>query len=270
MVSDEYLINPEPPPPPEKRVWGGWATAGLGAAILFFYFVVQTVVALVGLVALWFSQNNVLSDVPYDSLSKRIMDVFWNNIGLLQSIATIVSGIAGVGLIILFIKARGRAGVAEYLGLRKPHARDILFVIPAVALYIGLSFGLDQGTGGGNGNGIIDQIYKTSVWPPLMWIAVIAFAPAFEEVMFRGFLFEGFRQSGVRAAGAILITALTWSLLHIVQYGIFTVTAIFILGIVMGIVRLATKSLWNTIIIHALVNTVGMLGLAGILDKAFR
>ena len=270
MVNDVTAINPElPPPVPEKRVWGGWATFGLGIVILMIYGIVQTVVALVGLVVLWL-QRASFSGVPYDDLVNGVMDVFRGNMGLLQSLATIISGIAGIGLVALFIKARGRAGFAEYLGLRRFRAREMLLVFVIVIIFLALSAGLSFWTGADDQGNVMVDIYNSSVWPPLLWIAVVVFAPAFEEVFFRGFLFEGFRQSPVGSAGAIIFTSVAWALLHALQYGLVTLASIFILGVVMGVVRLKTKSLWNTIVMHALVNIVGMLEIALNIDKLFR
>ena len=52
--------------------------------------------------------------------------------GLLQSIATIVSGIIGTGLILLFIRARQRAGIREYLGLNRISWKTVLLVLGVV------------------------------------------------------------------------------------------------------------------------------------------
>lgn len=87
---------------------------------------------------------------------------------------------------------------------------------------------------------------------------MVIFAPIFEEVLFRGFLFEGFRQSKLGPIGAIGLTALGWSLLHI-QYGFYGIATIFVLGIVLGIVRIKTDSLWSPLIMHAFNNLVAMI-----------
>jgi len=264
MTYEIPAIPPEitpPPPPPEKRVWGGWATAGFGLLILVIYFAIQVIVIIAGLVPLWVSEAGGVSGLPYDAIITRLMDVLNNHLGLLQSLATIISGIAGFFIIWMFAKARGRAGVGEYLGLAKPRAKSLWLVVAVVGLYFGISILISSFSGGQSGDDIMVKIYKTSVWPGLMWIAVVVFAPLFEEMMFRGFLFEGFRQSR--------ITALAWASLHAVQYGIYTVVAILVLGVAMGYVRLLTKSIWNTLMIHMVINAVGMLGIIGLLGKQF-
>ncbi|MFC1958097.1 lysostaphin resistance A-like protein [Chloroflexota bacterium] len=105
------------------------------------------------------------------------------------------------------------------------------------------------------------NVYNTSVWPPLLWAALIIFAPAFEETFFRGFLFEGFRQSRIGIIGTIGLTALTWAALHM-QYDIYGIVTIFIMGVLLGIVRLKTDSLWSPLLIHAFFNFVATLQVA--------
>jgi len=105
------------------------------------------------------------------------------------------------------------------------------------------------------------EVYNTSVWPVLFGIAVVVFAPAFEETLFRGFLFAGFRQSQIGAVGTIILTLLIWTLLHL-KYEIAGMSIIFVLGIVLGTVRYKTGSLWTVIFIHALWNLFAVLGAA--------
>ena len=61
----------------------------------------------------------------------------------------------------------------------------------------------------------------------------------------------GLKNSPVGPTGAVIITAALFGVLHLTQYDIYGVTQIFIFGIVLGIIRLKTKSLWNTIAVHA-------------------
>ena len=86
--------------------------------------------------------------------------------------------------------------------------------------------------------------------------------PVFEEILFRGFWFEGFRDSRIKIVGAILFTSLLWTLLH-VQYNVWGMTSIFILGLIIGIVRYLTNSLWCCMLIHIVVN------LAAIIQTAY-
>ena len=94
--------------------------------------------------------------------------------------------------------------------------------------------------------------------PALIWIAVVIFAPVFEEIFFRGFLFAGFRNSRVGIIGAILLTAVLWALLHATQYGIWELLVIFGLGVAFGVARWKTNSLFASLSMHSMWNLIAM------------
>ena len=97
------------------------------------------------------------------------------------------------------------------------------------------------------------EAYKTSVWPALFGLAVVIFAPLFEEAFFRGFLFAGLLQSRLGSTGTIALTALSWAVLHI-QYDLYGIATILVLGVVLGIVRLKMNTLWAPLILHSFWN----------------
>jgi len=267
-MNDITVINPGlPAPPVAKRFWGGWATAGYGAVILIVFAIVQVVVVILSLLVMVLTRLDLFTNPQHEDVYDSLMAMLTGHLGMLQSLATIISGVLGIGLIIMFIRARKGVGIAEYLGLRKITVRGFLIMVAIVIGFAVLSSGLNMLLGKTDNEQIMYDIYDTSVWPALFVIAVVVFAPAFEEIFFRGFLFEGFRQSRIGAIGAIAITAVIWALIHSFQYGLYSLAWILILGIVMGIVRLKTGSLWNTIFLHALVNAVATLEIALNLDR---
>jgi membrane protease YdiL (CAAX protease family) len=177
--------------------------------------------------------------------------------GNLISIATITSAIFGVGAIILFIKIRKGAGLRDYLGLKSMPKKAYLILLAIVIGLVILSTVLGQVLQVPDDTGFTVDAYKTTTWPALLWLAVAVFAPLFEEIFFRGFLFVGFKQTRMGAAGAIAITSVAWALLHI-QYDIYGMATILVLGIVLGIIRLKTKSLWSALFVHSLWNLIAM------------
>lgn len=64
----------------------------------------------------------------------------------------------------------------------------------------------------------VSQLYATASYRPWLWSAVCLCAPAAEEVFLRGFLFAGLAASRLRAGGAIVVTTVVFTLLHIGQY----------------------------------------------------
>jgi membrane protease YdiL (CAAX protease family) len=237
-------LKPRPP------VWEAWPTIGFGVAIFAVYFVAQSLVTVIFAIRQW-AANPELD--PFAS----IMSLSTN--GLLISMATIASAIVGVGFIILFIKFRKGITIAEYLGLKTLNKKTALILLAVVVGLILLSSGLNQFMQKPQDAGFTVDAYKTSVWPASLWIATVIFAPAFEESFFRGFVFVGLKQSRIGPVGAIVLTALAWALLHI-QYDLYGMVTILVLGIVFGIVRLRTGSLWSTLFLHSLWNLAAMIG----------
>jgi uncharacterized protein len=234
---------------PESRTpWRPWATIGLGLAILAINIVVGVLLAI------------IISLVISGSL------LFHNNEGFILSVSTIISNIIGIILVIFFTKLRHGPPIAEYLGLRRIRLKSIFYSLFAVTVLIilsdGLSFILKRPLS--EQSNIND--YNTSIIPALLWVAVVVFAPVFEELLFRGFLFEGLKRSKIGTIGTIILTAAGWSLLHI-GYDAYAVASIFIGGIVLGIARYRTNSLLSTIIMHVFANIVATVEIVINIDR---
>ena len=249
----------EPQPTiPRNPIWGAWPTVGLGAAILVIYAIAQGAVAVIILVIV-FAANPGL--VTFDMTEIP-------SVGLIIALSTFVSSIAGCGFIALCIKARRGASIGNYLGLQPITVKTILILL-AVALGFSviesvISYYADIST-----SDIFISAYQTSAWPPLFWLAIVLFAPLFEEVFFRGFLFVGLQRSRIGIIGTILVTSLIWTSLHAVQYDLFGLAVVFVMGIVLGLVRYRTGSLWSTLLMHAFWNLLAMIALVLTVNGVF-
>ncbi len=233
-------------------VWGPWPTVGFGLVILVVSLFVQFLTAIVfGL--LWAASDGALNFAQLEEAFPAIE-------GLVVSVAMFVDTPVSIGLIAVFIKVRGGLPVAEYLGLKRISKKTVFVVLAVTAAFIAASGAvaviLQQ-----PGSEFMTDIYSSSVFPPLLWLAVIVFAPASEEALFRGFLFEGLRRSRIGLAGAIVLPAAVWSLFHF-QYGLYEIVTIFFLGVLFGIVRFKTGSLWSVLLMHAFGNLIAMLAVA--------
>lgn len=78
-------------------------------------------------------------------------------------------------------------------------------------------------------------------------------APLAEEVIFRGQLFSALSSTRIGPAGATLLTALAWSLLHVTEPWL-SIGLIFIMGLLFGWMMMRFGSLWLTIAAHGLWN----------------
>jgi uncharacterized protein len=253
------LLTPNTPgpqipngPPPAPKPWGGWATLGLGAAVLAVYFIVQSGVALV--FAFWRIIDNPDQDI-LQLIEKLVSD------GLLISIATVLSAIFGVAMIVLFISKRRGFGLSQYLNLQALPRKTWLILLGLFAGLLAISVLASLLWSQIEDPGFTAEAYNTSRWPAFFGIAVVIFAPFFEEIYFRGFLFKGLRDSALGVRGTIALTSFLWALLH-VQYNYYGMAQIFLLGIVFGLVRWKTDSLHGSLLLHCLWNLAAFISAA--------
>ncbi len=229
-----------------RALWGPWATAGLGLVVGMVFIVTQM------LVVSLFIIMELASDPELNVLQlaeSLALD------GFVLALSTFATAIICVGLILIIIKLRKGATIAEYLALSPITGKTLLGLMALTAGFVLLSDGLTYFLGRPVIPQVMVEIYKTSVWPPIFWAALILAAPAFEETFFRGFLLEGFRQSRIGNAGALCLTSLAWTSIHL-QYGLYELAIIFVGGILLGIVRIKTGSLWSCLFMHAFWNLI--------------
>ena len=87
--------------------------------------------------------------------------------------------------------------------------------------------------------------------------AAVVIAPFCEEVFFRGFVLPGFRR-GMSLGWTILLSSLLFAVAH-ADPGSFAV--LFIIGVALGILRWRSRSIWPTILLHALNNSIAALAI---------
>ena len=180
--------------------------------------------------------------------------------GAAISLIIAVSTPVQVGLLALFARRTG-AGVADYLGLIWPRRGEVLFGLCALVVMIVAGNVLSWLLGRGLVTPFQLDIFKTASaggWLLWLWLAVVVLTPVGEEILFRGFLFRGWLRSPRDAFAVIVITSLLWALIH-VQYDWYTIGQIFIFGLLLGWMRWASGSTILTILLHALINSEGMI-----------
>jgi uncharacterized protein len=226
--------------------WGIWWTLLFSGVIALAYIGVNLVVAL-GLSGLALHQN------PRLNVDEYLRGIESN--GLYLSVATIGSAIVCGALILLFAKLRRGITVSGYLRLTPVPAAQLLKWVLLVVLFI---VGCDV-TNLLLGREIVprfmSEVYASAGNMPLLWFALVIAAPFFEELFFRGFLFAGLVASRLGAAWTIVITAFVWGAIHM-QYEVVDVFTICILGLILGLARLKTNSVWTPIALHSFTNLV--------------
>jgi len=81
---------------------------------------------------------------------------------------------------------------------------------------------------------------------------IILMAPLFEEVFFRGFLYRYFRLKQWSCFKSIAVSSFIWTILH--GYSFNVLFFLFFSGILMGYVRVKTKSLAGPMVMHFIWN----------------
>jgi len=91
-------------------------------------------------------------------------------------------------------------------------------------------------------------------------LTVVIMVPVCEELVFRGLAYARLERSRVGKSGAVLITSVVFTLLHL-QYQLIDMLLIFPLALLLGLVRYKTSNLVYCILLHATVNSVATIGL---------
>jgi len=238
QASSENLTVEKPTP------WGFWATIGL-SCIIVLVFLFVSIIMTIGIVI------GVKVLKPQLDLMEFSQDLDSN--GLFLSFVSFVVAPLVIGLSFLFAKIRKNITVKEYLLLNKVGWFQFLKWSLILLLFAACSDAVTSALGRPIVSDFMLKAYKTAYFPPLLWLAFIILAPLYEEILFRGFMFKGIENSKLGPIGALLITSLAWSMLHI-QYDFLIISTIFAGGLLLGWARLKTNSIYIPIVMHALQN----------------
>jgi membrane protease YdiL (CAAX protease family) len=148
-----------------------------------------------------------------------------------------------------------------YFALDLPRWRDVIIAVAGLAVVILVGDVLTLAFGRDLVPPFQVQIHRSAQAEGALislWLALIVVAPVGEELLFRGFLFRGFVREPRDALPGILAIALIWSLLHI-QYDWFGAGLVFVIGVLLGYVRLYSGSTTLVILLHMLLNLESVL-----------
>jgi uncharacterized protein len=237
------------PRPP--RIWKFWGTALWGFFIFGAMFVGQvTVVA-------WFVLQQG-GPVDVDALSAAVSVVVGRGLTISLSVIT---GLPAVLAALWFAIRTTRTPLSEYLALRLTSWTNLL--IGVVALFV-LVMGWDllsRATGREIEPGFMGEVLKSARADGALWLLVIAFcvaAPISEEFFARGFLYRGWSESFLGPIGAIVMSSMVWTGLHL-QYDWYFLGEVFSIGLLFGYLRYRSNSTWLTVFLHGLNNLAAVM-----------
>ena len=232
--------------------WGFWATLGFALLAAAVVVVVQTVIG-------YLSASAMLAENPDADLDELAQAL--EHDGKLLARATIATGIIGTLVVIGLVKLRRGAKVTDYLGLVRPSLKSLFGWLGVMVALVLVCDTLTHFSGHDVVPDFMKNIYETSGNPFLFVLALVLMAPLFEEFLFRGFLFAGWSNSKLGVYGTIVLTSLIFAAVHL-QYDLFHIGIVFMVGLVLGIARHQSRSILVPIAMHALGNFIASLEVA--------
>jgi membrane protease YdiL (CAAX protease family) len=262
MESLESSASPAAPTPVipaqrHQRIWKFWGTAlwgGFGFAAMA---AGQTAVVA------WF----VLRQDGPINLAAAVRDVVGDGFAISLSV---ILGVPAV-LAALWLPIRlSRTPFADYLALRWTSWSNLLIGVGALFVLVLGWEGLSRVLGRESAPDFMIDVAKSARADGALWLLVVAFsaaAPISEELLARGFLYRGWSETLLRPAGAVILSSLVWTALHL-QYDRdwFAFGEVLSIGLLLGYLRYRSGSIWLTVILHGLNNlaaVVQSLWLAG-------
>jgi membrane protease YdiL (CAAX protease family) len=239
---DAIAVPPELSGPRPPRIWKFWGTALWGLFIFAGMFVGQVAV----IVYFWARQSGAMD------VASAIQVVG----GGLTISLSVIMGLPAV-MIAAWIAIRPtRTPFADYLGLRWTSWGNLLLGIVALVVLVGGWDMVSRMLGREVTPGFMGDVLKSAQNDGALWLLAIAFciaAPMSEEIFARGFLYRGWSESKLGVTGAIVLSSLAWTSLHL-QYDWFFFGEVFCIGLLLGYLRYRSGSTWLTIVIHGLNN----------------
>jgi len=175
--------------------------------------------------------------------------------GLTVSLS-VVMGLPAI-LLALWVAIRGtRTPFADYLALRWTSWKNVLIgVVGLVVIIVGWDL-MSRTIGHEVEPGFMVDVLRSARDDGALWLLILAFcvaAPVSEELLARGFLYRGWSESFLRAPGAIVLSSLVWTGMHM-QYEWYFFGEVFCLGLWFGYLRYRSGSTLLTIVLHGLNN----------------
>jgi uncharacterized protein len=243
-------LNPENPPHlpradevPKRRVFGFWGTALWGVFAFAALFVGQILVLV----------YEVVRSGHWDDLAETIRAAASNGMTISLSV---IMGLPTVVLALWLAISFTSSSFTDYLALRATTWRNLVLGIFGLVGVLALWEVLSRLLGHESEPGFMMDVLKSARADGALVLLVLSFcvaAPISEEFFARGFLYRGWSQTWLGPVGAIVLSSLVWTGLHL-QYDWFFFGEVFTLGLWFGYLRYRSGSTWLTIVLHGLNN----------------
>lgn len=161
------------------------------------------------------------------------------------------------GLTFLIVRLRHGLTVSAYLGWHDWRAVTGKALLPWFGGLFGLMIVFETVTHLREltGSKMMGELFETT--NPYFLLVLLAFgAPLIEELFFRGFMFKGIEASRLGGIGAIVVTTLSWVVIHGFQYNLLELSYLLLIGLLFGCARAKTGSICLPLALHVVNNMV--------------
>jgi membrane protease YdiL (CAAX protease family) len=239
---------------PSCKPWKFWGSAAWGLAALLAWLAAQ----FVGAFALF---------AWYGAAAPAIV-AQQGEAGPLAIVITLFAAPWPVAVLWFAIRRAG-CDFADYMALNPVRRADVVIGLIVVAVLLPLGDLASWLTGRDVVPPFVVSAYTLARDNGTLILLMLAFsvaAPFMEEFIFRGFLYRGFSASRLGVAGGVVVASACWAAMH-VQYELFFIVQIFLLGLVFGWLRWRSGSLVLTLGLHALINLSALIQTAFIVER---
>lgn len=238
-------LNPDHPPlkiAPQPHPWKFWGTTLWGVAAFVAMFVGQ----IGAVVYLVWDRGDLLTLASMQRVGQEPAAL---------SLSVTLGLPATFAVVWLAIRVKGMS-LVDYLALRWPSWRQLLLGALGLIVIVVAWETISRALGREATPGFMTELLKSGrdKGAALMLLFAFSFAaPMSEELIARGLLYRGWSESFLRVPGAILLSSLVWTTVHL-QYDLYFLAEVFSIGVWFGYMRYRGQSLWLTIALHALNN----------------
>ena len=218
-----------------RQYWNFGLTLTLSIVIFLLFSLIQTII-------LFFFIPDTLPHVDAKNIA-------YMHLGVISSISSII----GLLLLMVVIKIKNKS-IRDYLDIYIPTKTiSVIFLCISICLMFIIEYISDLYPNMFETDFVIES-YRQATSLPLFYIGVVFLGPLFEEFLFRGFLFKGLEKSFLGGHGAVFVSAILFSLVHI-QYGLSILLCMLLpLSILLGYAKLKSRSILLPVLIHMINN----------------
>ncbi len=232
--------------------WGFWATLGWGVLITLVLLIIQRLIF--GMYVGEYYPDHLqkyYENIPAVDVNQLFHEFQFN--GTVHSIISFVIFFVSIALVIGIIKLKKGSSVRDYLALRLPGGRAVEIWIFVLFIFLTLANVLVLLLDKSVPPEFVRKLYLSAKPTWIIWVAGVFITPFFEELFFRGFLMSGLERTFVRPIGAVVISSMIWAAMYI-QLDLYLVINTLILGIILGMARFHSGSIYLPIGLHMVVN----------------